>query len=59
NVKECKAYLRKHGLRLSGTKPVFTERILEHWRWEWGITLSNIIFSYQPYRRHCFVYTEG
>ncbi|CAH8339907.1 unnamed protein product [Eruca vesicaria subsp. sativa] len=32
NVKECKAYLRKHGLRLSGTKPVFIERILEHWR---------------------------
>ncbi|CAE6263422.1 unnamed protein product [Arabidopsis arenosa] len=32
NVKECKAYLRKHGLRLSGTKPVCIERILEHWR---------------------------
>ncbi|CAA7056911.1 unnamed protein product [Microthlaspi erraticum] len=32
NVKECKAYLRKHGLRLSGTKPVFIERIVEHWR---------------------------
>ncbi|CAH2043139.1 unnamed protein product [Thlaspi arvense] len=32
NVKECKAYLRKHGLRLSGTKAVFIERILEHWR---------------------------
>ncbi|KAG2278079.1 hypothetical protein Bca4012_041600 [Brassica carinata] len=32
NVTECKAYLRKHGLRLSGTKPVFVERILEHWR---------------------------
>uniref|UniRef100_A0A1J3G3U9 Zinc finger CCCH domain-containing protein 62 n=1 Tax=Noccaea caerulescens TaxID=107243 RepID=A0A1J3G3U9_NOCCA len=32
NVKECKAYLRKHGLRLSGTKAVFIERIVEHWR---------------------------
>ncbi|KAF8063899.1 hypothetical protein N665_1178s0012 [Sinapis alba] len=32
NVKECKAYLRKHGLRLTGTKPVFIERILEHSR---------------------------
>ncbi|EFH41307.1 predicted protein [Arabidopsis lyrata subsp. lyrata] len=32
NVKECKAYLRKHGLRLSGTKPVCIDRIVEHWR---------------------------
>ncbi|XP_031114540.1 zinc finger CCCH domain-containing protein 62-like [Ipomoea triloba] len=29
---ECKAYLRKHGLRLSGTKEECIERILEHWR---------------------------
>lgn len=33
NVKECKAYLRKHGLRLSGTKAVCIERIVEHWRY--------------------------
>ncbi|XP_023641848.1 zinc finger CCCH domain-containing protein 62 isoform X2 [Capsella rubella] len=32
NVKECKAYLRKYGLRLSGTKAVCIERIVEHWR---------------------------
>nr|GMD53931.1 zinc finger CCCH domain-containing protein 62 [Ipomoea batatas] len=29
---ECKAYLRKNGLRLSGTKDECIERILEHWR---------------------------
>ncbi|CAH9054028.1 unnamed protein product [Cuscuta epithymum] len=29
---ECKAYLRKHGLRLSGTKEQCVERIMEHWR---------------------------
>ncbi|KAM7510363.1 hypothetical protein LguiB_009238 [Lonicera macranthoides] len=29
---ECKAYLREHGLRLSGTKAECTERIKEHWR---------------------------
>lgn len=37
NVKDCKAYLRKHGLRLSGTKAVCIERIVEHWRY---LTLS-------------------
>ncbi|XP_010926369.1 uncharacterized protein [Elaeis guineensis] len=31
-LEECKAYLRKHGLRLSGTKATCIERILEHWR---------------------------
>lgn len=29
---ECKAYLRRHGLRLSGTKGECIERIKEHWR---------------------------
>ncbi|VFQ92056.1 unnamed protein product [Cuscuta campestris] len=29
---ECKAYLRKNGLRLSGTKDECIERIMEHWR---------------------------
>ncbi|PIN18243.1 Ubiquitinyl hydrolase 1 [Handroanthus impetiginosus] len=29
---ECKAYLRRHGLRLSGTKEECIERIKEHWR---------------------------
>lgn len=32
NLKECKAYLRKHGLRLAGTKAVCIQRINEHWR---------------------------
>ncbi|KAI3452047.1 hypothetical protein Pfo_008712 [Paulownia fortunei] len=31
-VVECKAYLRRHGLRLSGTKGDCIERIKEHWR---------------------------
>ncbi|KAJ6852198.1 zinc finger CCCH domain-containing protein 62-like isoform X1 [Iris pallida] len=29
---EFKAYLRKHELRISGTKAICIERILEHWR---------------------------
>ncbi|XP_042494087.1 zinc finger CCCH domain-containing protein 62-like [Macadamia integrifolia] len=29
---ECKAYLRKHGLRLTGNKAVCIQRIKEHWR---------------------------
>ncbi|OMO56733.1 hypothetical protein CCACVL1_26331 [Corchorus capsularis] len=32
SLKECKAYLRKHGLRLTGTKEVCQQRILEHWK---------------------------
>ncbi|CAN8264104.1 unnamed protein product [Cochlearia groenlandica] len=32
NLKECKAYLRNHGLRLSGTKSVCIQRILDHSR---------------------------
>ncbi|KAK6923015.1 SAP domain, partial [Dillenia turbinata] len=32
NVNECKAYLRRHGLRISGTKAVCIQRIQEHWR---------------------------
>ncbi|XP_031275631.1 uncharacterized protein LOC116134101 [Pistacia vera] len=32
NVKACIAYLRKHGLRISGTKTVCIQRIKEHWR---------------------------
>eukprot|EP00268_Persea_americana_P039692 TRINITY_DN39314_c0_g2_i2.p1 TRINITY_DN39314_c0_g2~~TRINITY_DN39314_c0_g2_i2.p1 ORF type:complete len:571 (+),score=128.27 TRINITY_DN39314_c0_g2_i2:162-1874(+) len=31
-LEECKAYLRKHGLRLTGTKEICIERIQEHWR---------------------------
>ncbi|KAJ7944404.1 zinc finger CCCH domain-containing protein 62-like [Quillaja saponaria] len=31
-LKECKAYLRKHGLRIAGTKSICVERIKEHWR---------------------------
>ncbi|KAI3862941.1 hypothetical protein MKW92_050690, partial [Papaver armeniacum] len=29
---DCKVYLRKHDLRLSGTKSVCIQRIQEHWR---------------------------
>ncbi|CAI9110141.1 OLC1v1010117C2 [Oldenlandia corymbosa var. corymbosa] len=29
---ECKAYLRRHGLRLSGTRVECLQRIKEHWR---------------------------
>ncbi|CAI9780766.1 unnamed protein product [Fraxinus pennsylvanica] len=32
NLIECKAYLRRHVLRLSGTKAECIERIKEHWR---------------------------
>ncbi|PIA46425.1 hypothetical protein AQUCO_01500157v1 [Aquilegia coerulea] len=32
NLEECKVYLRKHGLRLTGTKAVCIQRIQEHWR---------------------------
>ncbi|KAG9450848.1 hypothetical protein H6P81_010813 [Aristolochia fimbriata] len=31
-LEECKAYLRKHGLRIAGTKETCIERIQEHWR---------------------------
>lgn len=29
-VDECKIYLRKHGLRLSGKKDILIQRIMEH-----------------------------
>ncbi|XVF17726.1 hypothetical protein REPUB_Repub10bG0148500 [Reevesia pubescens] len=32
SLKQCKAYLRKHGLRITGTKAVCQQRILEHWK---------------------------
>eukprot|EP00262_Sarcandra_glabra_P008342 TRINITY_DN21790_c0_g1_i1.p1 TRINITY_DN21790_c0_g1~~TRINITY_DN21790_c0_g1_i1.p1 ORF type:complete len:489 (+),score=56.37 TRINITY_DN21790_c0_g1_i1:39-1505(+) len=31
-LEECRAYLRKQGLRLSGTKEICIQRIKEHWR---------------------------
>ncbi|XP_068637900.1 zinc finger CCCH domain-containing protein 62-like [Aristolochia californica] len=31
-LEECKAYLRKHGLRITGTKETCIQRIQEHWR---------------------------
>ncbi|XP_039000002.1 uncharacterized protein LOC120125712 [Hibiscus syriacus] len=31
SLKELKAYLRNHGLRIAGTKAVCQQRILEHW----------------------------
>ncbi|XP_043714435.1 zinc finger CCCH domain-containing protein 62-like [Telopea speciosissima] len=34
---ECKAYLRKHGLRLTGNKAVCIQRMKEHWRIEDGM----------------------
>lgn len=36
---ECKVYLRRHGLRLSGTKEECVERIKEHWRLLYFINL--------------------
>ncbi|XP_045817305.1 zinc finger CCCH domain-containing protein 62-like [Trifolium pratense] len=33
---ECKAYLRKHGLRLAGNRAVCIARIKEHWRLKHG-----------------------
>ncbi|WCJ31091.1 SAP domain-containing protein [Euphorbia peplus] len=32
SLKECKAYIRKHRLRLAGSKDVCIHRIKEHWR---------------------------
>ncbi|XP_058187458.1 zinc finger CCCH domain-containing protein 62-like isoform X2 [Rhododendron vialii] len=32
NLKDCRAYLRKHGLRITGTKVECIQRIMEHWR---------------------------
>ncbi|KAA8531723.1 hypothetical protein F0562_006560 [Nyssa sinensis] len=32
NLKDCKAYLQKHGLRTTGTKAECVQRIKEHWR---------------------------
>uniref|UniRef100_A0A7C9AH00 Uncharacterized protein n=1 Tax=Opuntia streptacantha TaxID=393608 RepID=A0A7C9AH00_OPUST len=32
SLKACKAYLRKHGLRVSGNKAVCVKRMQEHWR---------------------------
>ncbi|KAG5528884.1 hypothetical protein RHGRI_029518 [Rhododendron griersonianum] len=32
NLKDCRAYLRKHGLRITGTKAECIQRIMEHWR---------------------------
>ncbi|BBH06151.1 SAP domain-containing protein [Prunus dulcis] len=34
NLKECKAYLRRNGLRISGTKSVCIQRIEEHQRFD-------------------------
>ncbi|XP_021300748.1 zinc finger CCCH domain-containing protein 62 isoform X2 [Herrania umbratica] len=32
SLRQCKAYLRNHGLRITGTKAVCQQRILEHWK---------------------------
>ncbi|KAI8535234.1 hypothetical protein RHMOL_Rhmol10G0158300 [Rhododendron molle] len=37
NLKDCRAYLRKHGLRITGTKTECIQRIMEHWRIKDGI----------------------
>ncbi|XP_010268684.1 PREDICTED: zinc finger CCCH domain-containing protein 62-like isoform X2 [Nelumbo nucifera] len=42
-LEECKAYLRKHGLRLTGTKAVCVQRIREHWRFDKVTRSSNVI----------------
>ncbi|KAL5706028.1 hypothetical protein ACHQM5_024243 [Ranunculus cassubicifolius] len=36
-LEECKLYLRKHGLRLTGNKVICIQRIQEHWRIRDGI----------------------
>lgn len=41
NLKDCRAYLRKHGLRITGTKAECTHRIMEHWR---SVATSHIKF---------------
>lgn len=53
---ECKTYLRKLELRLSGTKSDCIRRIIEHWRWIFscnksslfpqGNTCVNCVFSF-------------
>ncbi|XP_039061279.1 uncharacterized protein LOC120205491 [Hibiscus syriacus] len=43
SLKELKAYLRNHGLRITGTKAVCQQRILEHW--ESDESVSNRIIS--------------
>ncbi|KAL2348412.1 hypothetical protein Fmac_002412 [Flemingia macrophylla] len=35
-LNECKAYLRKHGLRIAGNRDVCVARINEHWRLKHG-----------------------
>ncbi|TKY70549.1 Zinc finger CCCH domain-containing protein 62 [Spatholobus suberectus] len=35
-LNECKAYLRKHGLRIAGNREVCVARIKEHWRLKHG-----------------------
>nr|AFK47867.1 unknown [Lotus japonicus] len=35
-LNECKAYLRKHGLRIAGNRAVCIARIREHWRLRHG-----------------------
>ncbi|RYQ80551.1 hypothetical protein Ahy_Scaffold1g106887 isoform D [Arachis hypogaea] len=47
-LRECKAYLRKHGLRISGTRAVCVARIQEHW----GLKDGN---GYNLYPRSSFI----
>ncbi|XP_047160600.1 zinc finger CCCH domain-containing protein 62 [Vigna umbellata] len=35
-LKECKAYLRNHGLRIAGNRDICVARIREHWRLKYG-----------------------
>lgn len=39
NLEDCRAYLRKHGLRITGTKAECIQRIMEHW---WSVATSHI-----------------
>ncbi|MED6167414.1 hypothetical protein PIB30_002385 [Stylosanthes scabra] len=47
-LRECKAYLRKHGLRIAGTRAVCIARIKEHW----GLKDGN---GYNLYPRSSFI----
>nr|KYP66657.1 Zinc finger CCCH domain-containing protein 62 [Cajanus cajan] len=47
-LNECKAYLRKHGLRIAGSRDVCVARINEHWRLKHGR-------GYNLYPRSSFV----
>ncbi|XP_042432159.1 zinc finger CCCH domain-containing protein 62-like isoform X1 [Zingiber officinale] len=50
-VEECKSYLRKYGLRISGNKTTCINRILEHWRLKDGN--SEILYPQSSFVINC------